>query len=73
MSELINGAQAAEFIGVSRPTFYRLVDKHPELAPEAAVGAIKGWKLSAIQAWLRQRDREEKERRKALVEAWAEG
>lgn len=67
---LISGTHAAELIGVSPPTFYRMAKDEPGLEPAPTTGRSVAWSLDKVLEWLSKRDERENERRAALVSQW---
>lgn len=69
---LLAGSHAAELVGVSTPTFYKMSKEEPGLAPAASMSQNIVWSLSAIIRWLEERDWKEFVRRETLVASWTE-
>lgn len=70
---LITGAHAAELVGVSPTTFYRMSREHEGLAPAPTAGQSSVWYLQSVLSWIQARDAGEQARREALVHSWTEG
>lgn len=67
---LITGQQAAQLIGVSPPTFYKMSREHENLAPQPAAGNTVVWSLNAVLGWIELQNMAGKQRRDDLVSQW---
>lgn len=70
--KFVTAANAANLLGVSKPTFYRMAEEAPEgslLAPIQSTGA-KLWSLEKLMAYLAEKETAEGARRRALLADW---
>lgn len=69
--KLITAPHAAELLGVSTPTFHKMVEtaEDPLLTPVETTGP-KLWPLDKILRFLDRRDKEESRRRADLLKQW---
>ena len=67
--KLITASNAAELLGVTTPTFYKLAEGNPLLAPVDSTGP-KMWYLHNILEYLGRKDAEELQRRGDLLDKW---
>ena len=67
---LLSGTNAAELVGVSAPTFYKMAREHETLAPEPSAGGAVVWSLQKIMIWIEDQESSEFMRRKRLIAKW---
>lgn len=67
---LITGQQAAQLIGVSPPTFYKMAREHDGLKPSPSAGAVVVWSLNAVLQWIKSENETSCTRRDELVRTW---
>lgn len=67
---LISGAQAAQLIGVSTTTFYKLAKEEEGLSAEPTAGQITVWSMARVCRWADERDEATKKAREDLIAAW---
>lgn len=67
---LLSGTQAAELVGVSVTTFYKMTKEDPGLEPVPTLSGSIAWSLRRIMVWAEAHDDGEKARRLALIAQW---
>lgn len=69
--KLITAAHAAELLGITKPTFYRLSEEDTTglLTPLQSTGA-QMWVLDKVLKYLTKRDVAEAKRRQTLLTSW---
>lgn len=67
--KLITANNAADLLGMSTPTFYKLSEEESLLAPVDSTGP-KMWYLHKVLEYLERKDLKEASRRQDLLEKW---
>lgn len=65
---LITGQQAAQLIGVSPPTFYKMSREYKLLSPVPSAGNGVVWSLKSVLEYIDRKDELKRFERDALVE-----